>query len=104
MNKHLFNMWLCLEAVNMKNISNILLLIISLLFIVTGMAIIPILGIVHIANHLAHLDTLVFLVFPLCDLGVNGAILIIGDHNSKRIRGKRLIRQAGSGICRAFCH
>ena len=65
---------------------------------------IVILGIVHIANHLAHLDTLVFLVFPLCDLGVNGAILIIGDHNSKRIRGKRLIRQAGSGICRAFCH
>ena len=65
---------------------------------------IVILGIVHISDHFTQFDALILLVFPLCNLGINGTILIIGDHNSKRIRGKRLICQAGSGICRAFCH
>lgn len=75
MNKHLFNIWMCLEAVNMKNISNILLLIISLLFIVTGMAIIPM---------AASIQNLAFVVMTLLIIGIFGIIRFIAHKTAMR--------------------
>lgn len=56
------------EAVNMKNISNILLLIISLLFIVAGMMLIP---------QAAIMQNLAFVIMTLLIVGIFGIIRYI---------------------------
>ena len=57
-----------MEAVNMKNISNILLLIISLLFIVAGMMLIP---------QAAIMQNLAFVIMTLLIVGIFGIIRYI---------------------------
>lgn len=57
-----------MEAVNMKNISNILLLIISLLFIVAGMMLIP---------QAAIMQNLAFVIMALLIVGIFGIIRYI---------------------------
>ena len=57
-----------MEAVNMKNISNILLLIISLLFIVAGMMLIP---------QAAIMQNLAFVIMTLLIVGIFGIISYI---------------------------
>ena len=57
-----------MEAVNMKNISNILLLIISLLFIVAGMMLIP---------QAAIMQNLAFVIMTLLIVGIFGIIIYI---------------------------
>ena len=57
-----------MEAVNMKNISNILLLIISLLFIVAGMMLIP---------QAAIIQNLAFVIMTLLIVGIFGIIRYI---------------------------
>jgi len=57
-----------MEAVNMKNISNILLLIISLLFIVAGMILIP---------QAAIMQNLAFVIMTLLIVGIFGIIRYI---------------------------
>ena len=57
-----------MEAVNMKNISNILLLIISLLFIVAGMMLIP---------QAAIMQNLAFVIMTLIIVGIFGIIRYI---------------------------
>ena len=57
-----------MEAVNLKNISNILLLIISLLFIVAGMMLIP---------QAAIMQNLAFVIMTLLIVGIFGIIRYI---------------------------
>ena len=57
-----------MEAVNMNNISNILLLIISLLFIVAGMMLIP---------QAAIMQNLAFVIMTLLIVGIFGIIRYI---------------------------
>lgn len=57
-----------MEVVNMKNISNILLLIISLLFIVAGMMLIP---------QAAIMQNLAFVIMTLLIVGIFGIIRYI---------------------------
>lgn len=59
----------------MKNILNILLLIISLLFIVTGMAIIPM---------AASIQNLAFVVMTLLIIGIFGIIRFIAHKTAMR--------------------
>lgn len=59
----------------MKNISNKLLLIISLLFIVTGLILIP---------HVAIIQNLVFVIMALLIIGIFGIIRFIAHKTALR--------------------